>query len=100
MSGRSQTGQKNVSVRVAMKAQAKHLRQSLRRSPDCSWSHRVHIDMEPVAATGSVGNQNWYFVRGAEGGLLVCVDVVGDVVEVAAVAFMVGGIRSDYNIIC
>ena len=37
--------------------------------------------MEPVlAATGSVGNQDWYFVRGAKGGPLVCVDVVGGVI--------------------
>ena len=75
MSGRSQTGQKNSGVCVAMKAQAKHLRQSLRCLPDHSWSHRVHIVMEPVAATGSVGNQDWYFVRGAKGGPLVRVDV-------------------------
>ena len=80
MSGRSQAGQKNAGVRVAMKAQAKQLHRSLLRSPDCSetgWSRQVHIVMEPVAATGSVGNQNWYFVRGAKGGPLVRVDVVG-----------------------
>ena len=42
----------------------------------------MHIVMEPVAATGSVGNQDWYVVRGAEGGPLirVDVDVVGGVV--------------------
>ena len=55
MSGRSQTGQKNSGICVAMKAQAKHLQQSLCRLPDHSWSRRVHIVMEPVAATGSVG---------------------------------------------
>ena len=83
MSGRSQAGQKNAGVRVAMKAQAKNLQRSHLRSPDHSdtvWSHRVHIVMEPVAATDRVGNQNWYFVRGAKGGPLVCVDVVGGVV--------------------
>ena len=39
----------------------------------------MHIVMEPVAATSSVGNQDRYDVRGAEGGLLVHVhvDVVG-----------------------
>ena len=58
-----------------MKAQAKQLRRSLIRLLDYSWSHREHIVMEPVAATSSVGNQDWYFVRGAKGGPLVCVDV-------------------------
>ena len=42
----------------------------------------MHIVMETVTATRSVGNQDWYVVRGAEGGSLVCVDVdvVGGVV--------------------
>ena len=79
MSGRSQAGRKNSGVRVAMKAQAKHLRRSLRRLPGFSWSHREHIVMEPVAATGSVGNQDWYFDRDAEEGPLVRFDVVGGV---------------------
>ena len=65
-----------------MKAQAKQLRQSLIRLPDYSWSRREHIAMEPVAATRSVGNQDWYFIMGADGGPLVCVDVgiVGGVI--------------------
>ena len=82
MSGNSQAGRKKSGVRVAMKAQAKEIRQSLIRLPDCSWSRREHIVMEPVAATGSVGNQDWYFIMGANGGPLVCVDVgvVGGVI--------------------
>ena len=83
MSGNSQAGRKKSGVYcVAMKAQAKHLRQSLRRLPDYSWSCCEHIVMEPVAATGSVGNQDWYFIMGADGGPLVCVDVgvVGGVI--------------------
>ena len=65
-----------------MKAQAKEIRRSLIRWPDCSWSRHEHIVMEPVAATGSVGNHVWYFVMGADGGPLVCVDVsvVGSVI--------------------
>ena len=58
MSGISQAGHKKSGVCVAMKAQAKQLRQSLIRLPDYSWSRREHIVMEPVAATGSVGNQD------------------------------------------
>ena len=56
MNGNSQAGRKKSNVRVAMKAQAKEIRRSLVRSPDCSWSRREHVVMEPVAATGSVGN--------------------------------------------
>ena len=67
MSGNSQAGRKKSGVCVAMKAQAKHLRQNLRRLPDYGWSRREHIVMEPMAATGSVGNQDWYVIRGAEG---------------------------------
>ena len=45
------------------------------------WSGQLHIVMEPLAATsGSVGNQNWYFVRDTECGLLVCDGVVGGAV--------------------
>ena len=82
MSGNSQAGRKKASVRVAAKVQAKHIWRSLRRLPDYSWSRREHIVMEPVTATGSVRNQDWYVVRGAKGGPLVRVDVdvVGGVV--------------------
>ena len=58
MSGNSQAGRKKSGVCVAMKAQAKEIRQSLIRSPDYSWSCHEHIVMEPVAATGSVENQD------------------------------------------
>ena len=82
MSGNSQAVRKKSGVCVAMKAQAKQRRQSLIRLPDYSWSRREHIVMEPVAATGSVGNQDWYFIMGADGGPLVRVDVgvVGGVI--------------------
>ena len=82
MSGNSQAGRKKSGVCVAMKAQAKQLRQSLICLPDYSWSRCEHIVMEPVAATGSVGNQDWYFIMGADGGPLVRVDVgvVGGVI--------------------
>ena len=36
---------------------------------------REHVVMEPVAATGSVENHVWYFIRGADGGPLVRVDL-------------------------
>ena len=75
MSGSSQAGRKKSNVRVAMKAQAKEIRRSLICLPDYSWSRREHIVMEPVAATGSVGNHVWYFIMGADGGPLVCIDV-------------------------
>ena len=75
MSGNSQAGRKKSNVCVAMKAQAKEIRQSLIRLPDCSWSRREHVVMEPVAATRSVGNHVWYFIMGADGGPLVRVDL-------------------------
>ena len=34
------------------------------------WSRWLHIVMEPLAATGNIRNQNWYFVRDTEGGPL------------------------------
>ena len=75
MSGISQADRENSGVCVAMKAQAKEIRQSLFCLPDCSWSRREHVIMEPVAATGSVGNHVWDFIMGANGGPLVRVDV-------------------------
>ena len=75
MSGNSQVGRKKFNVCVAMKAQAKEIRQSLIRLPDCSWSRREHVVMELVVATGSVGNHVWCFIMGADGGPLVRVDV-------------------------
>ena len=75
MSGNSQAGRKKSGVCVAMKAQAKQLQWNIIRFPDYSWSRREHIVMEPVAATGSVGNQDWYFIMGTDGGPLVRVDV-------------------------
>ena len=75
MSENSQAGRKKSGVCVATKAQAKGIRQSLICLPDYSWSRREHIVMEPVAATGSVGNQDWYFIMGADGGPLVRFDV-------------------------
>ena len=75
MSGNSQAGRKKSNVCVAMKAQAKEIRRSLIRLPDYSWSRREHIVMEPIAATGSVGNHVWDFIMGADGGPLVRVDV-------------------------
>ena len=84
MSGRSQRERKVTGVGVTKKAQArKNLQRSLRWSHDQSdtvWSRQVHIVMEPVAATGSVGNQNWYFVRGTKGGPLVSAGGVGGAV--------------------
>ena len=58
--------------------------------------------MEPMTATGSVGNQDWYVARGAEGGPLICVDVdvVGGVVQVVVVTYVSNGVRIGYNIIC
>ena len=73
MSVSSQAGRKKSNVRVAMKAQ--EIRQSLVRMPGCSWGRCEHVVMEPVAATRSVGNHVWYFIRGADGGPLVCVDL-------------------------
>ena len=75
MSGNSQADRKKSSVCVAMKAQAKEIRRSLIHLPDCSWSRREHVVMEPVTATRSVGNHVWYFIMGADGGPLVRVDV-------------------------
>ena len=77
MSVSSQAGRKKSNVCVAMKAQ------EVRRCLVCfpgRWERREHVVMEPVAATGSVGNHVWYFIRGADGGPTVCVDlsVVGD----------------------
>ena len=73
MSGSSQAGRKKSNVCVAMKAQ--EVRRSLIRMPGCSWGRREHVVMEPVAATGSVGNHVWYFIMGADGGPLVRVDL-------------------------
>ena len=73
MSGSSQAGRKKSNVCVAMKAQ--EVRRSLICMPGCSWGRREHVVMEPVAATGSVGNHVWYFIMGADGGPLVCVDL-------------------------
>ena len=72
MSVRSQAGRKKSNVRVAMKAQ--EIRRCLVRFPG-RWERRDHVVMEPVAATGSVGNDVWYFIRGADGGPLVRVDL-------------------------
>ena len=77
MSVSSQAGRKKSNVRVAMKAQ--EVRQYLVCMPGgcwgCCWGCREHVVMEPVAATGSVGNHVWDFIRGADGGPLVCVDL-------------------------
>ena len=73
MSGSSQAGCKKSNVRVAMKAQEDH--QNLVCMPGCSWGHCEHVVIEPVAATGSVGNHVWYFIMGADGGPLVRVDL-------------------------
>ena len=73
MSGSSQAGRKKSNVCVAMKAQ--EVRRSLIRMPGCSWGRCEHVVMEPVAATGSVGNHVWYFIMGADGGPLVRVDL-------------------------
>ena len=73
MSVSSQAGRKKSKVRVAMKAQ--EVRRCLVRMPGCCWGCREHVVMEPVAATGSVGNHVWYFIRGADGGPLVRVDL-------------------------
>ena len=73
MSVSSQVGRKKSNVRVATKAQ--EIRQCLVRMPCCRWGRREHVVMEPVAATGSVGNHVWYFIRGADGGPLVRVDL-------------------------
>ena len=73
MSVSSQAGRKKSNVCVAMKAQ--EVRRCLVRMPGCRWGCREHVVMEPVAATGSVGNHVWYFIRGADGGPLVCVDL-------------------------
>ena len=47
-----------------MKAQ--EIQRCLVRFPG-RWERREHVVMEPVAATGSVGNHVWYFIRGADG---------------------------------
>ena len=73
MSVSSQAGRKKSNVCVAMKAQ--EVRRCLVRMPGCRWGRREHVVMEPVAATGSVGNHVWYFIRGADGGPLVRVDL-------------------------
>ena len=75
MSGNSQAGRKKLGVCVCMKAQAKEIRQSLIHLPGCSWSCHKHVVMEPVVATGSVGNHVWDFIMGADGGPLICVDI-------------------------
>ena len=54
----------------------KQIWRNLVRSPNRSiiplWSRRLHIVMEPLAATaGSVGSQDWYFVGDTAGGPLV-----------------------------
>ena len=72
MSVRSQAGRKRSNVCVAMKAQ--EIRRCLVRFPG-RWEHRDHVVMEPVAATGSVGTDVWYFIRGADGGPLVRIDL-------------------------
>ena len=73
MSVSSQAGRKKSKVRVAMKAQ--EVRRCLVRMPGCRWGRREHVMMEPVATTGNVGNHVWYFIRGADGGPLVRVDL-------------------------
>ena len=73
MSVSSQAGRKKSNVRVATKAQ--EVRRCLVCMPGCRWERHEHVVMEPVAATGSVGNHVWYFIRGADGGPLVRVDL-------------------------
>ena len=73
MSVSSQAGRKKSNVCVAMKAQ--EVQRCLVRMPGCRWGRCELVVMEPVAATGSVGNHVWYFIRGADGGPLVRVDL-------------------------
>ena len=80
MSGRKQRGRKVTGVGSVTK---KYLCRSLLWSPNQSaplWSCWLHIVMEPLAATGSFSNQNWYFVRDTKGGLLLCSGGVGGVI--------------------
>ena len=83
MSGRSQNGQKVTGVGSVTKKDCmwKYLCRSLLWSPDRSvplWSRWLHIVMGTLAASGSVSNQNWYFVTDTEDSPLVCVGGVGD----------------------